>query len=107
VFALPFTSLWDRILYVSLYISAPGFEDVMHLPAISDPLCKKIQEKKNCGEAKIEELYLINSYLWKLDTEETVDFTLTIFRRHREDGGRKFIRNFGNVPDHTVSLGRI
>jgi hypothetical protein len=52
VFALPFTSLRDRILFISLYISAPGFEDVVHLPAISGPLCNKIQEKKNYGEAK-------------------------------------------------------
>jgi hypothetical protein len=52
VFALPFRSLRDRILFISLYISAPEFEDVTHLPAISAPLCNKVQEKENYGEAK-------------------------------------------------------
>jgi hypothetical protein len=52
VFALPFTSLRDRILFISLYISAPGFEDVMHLPAISGPHSNKVQDKKKYEEAK-------------------------------------------------------
>jgi hypothetical protein len=52
VFALPFTSLWGRILFISLCISAPGFEDVMHLPAISGPLSNKVQEKKKYKEAE-------------------------------------------------------
>jgi len=52
LFALPFTSLRERILFISLYISAPGFEDVVHLPAISGCPCNKVQEKKNYGEAK-------------------------------------------------------
>jgi hypothetical protein len=52
VLALPFTSLRDRILFIFLDISAPSFEDVVHLPAISGPLSNKVQEKKKYKEAK-------------------------------------------------------